>query len=162
MSPIQSLAEVVREQTEVFRKGEVVKDSRAPGFRVTTIDAFPESPGERVVQVDCHFVTVGFTEAATDRQAFLDAREKAMADHGEFADIDAARMAAGPSYIEIGGWIGDQTLAFQFMALSEFHEVGKVITPRLLGAPEAMWDQLAGGGYVLLAPRQTEPEATDG
>lgn len=162
MRPIEALAAVVREQTAVYRKGEVVTESDVPAdlhlgsrMHVVSIDAFPSTP-ERGRLIDMHFVNVGFTEAAADRDGFLDALRKALADHGEFSDLDAATLAGGPSYIQLGGWLGDQTLALQFMALCEFHEIGKVLTPATLRLDGPMADKAAGLGWVFV--QATVPE----
>ena len=58
------------------------------------------------------------------------------------------RLAGGPSYIEIGGVLGDQQEAFLLFALGKVLGLWSVITPATLGfeGPEA--DQLAGAGMV--------------
>lgn len=147
--PIFALGDVVRQQAVAYRKGEIVKTEERDGMRVVTIDAFPEAPYHGIL-VDMHFIEVGFTEAAADKEGFLQALKAACADHGEFGDISLARFAQGPSYIEIGGWIGDQTLALLFMALCKFHEIGVVITPASLGIFGEAAGDLAGRGAVMM------------
>jgi hypothetical protein len=149
--PIWALGDLVRQQTTVYRKGEVVtvKDN------VTTIDAFPATP-DRGVLVDVFFVDVGFTEAVGDggKDAFVAAIEAAVADGGEFANLTREDLAAGPSYITLGGWLGDQTLALQFMALSKFHGLGEVITPAVVGITDPdEAAKLAGRGFVMATCR---------
>lgn len=126
--PIRVLARIVHEQTECHAAGGKV--------------------------IDTHFIPVGITEAAADREGFTQALDAALADHGEFCDVSAARLREGPSYIELGGWLGDQSLALRFMALAEFQGRGKVITPAILGLTGEDAEKAAGNGYVLLAPPQ--------
>ena len=140
------LVEYVVLSTEVYRKGEVVTMSG----QVVTIDAFPAQPATRHT-VDCHFVTVGFTEHAPSwsHQQFSDAI--LACPRGEFRDMPLERWQGGPSYIEIGGWIGDQTLALRLMALGQEHDLWDVITPALFGITGAEADVLAGNGLVLVS-----------
>lgn len=146
---IRLLAKVVREQTIAYRKGEVVKTEQQGAIRVVTIDAFPEAPYHGTL-VDVHFIEIGFTEAAADRQGFLDALTAAIPTEGEWTNLSLHDFEGGPSYITIGGWIGDQTLALQFMALCKFHEVGEVITPATIGIEGEQADLLAGRGMVMM------------
>lgn len=66
----------------------------------------------------------------------------------EYPDLE--RLKAGPSYIELGGVLGDQGLALQLIGLGGLVGLWSVITPettlRLSGA-EA--DELAGAGFVM-------------
>lgn len=161
---LDKVLQYVRESTEVFRKGDVITVSDSPGLTVVTIDAFPALTDGTKTVVDCHFVNVGFTEALASLthlefyELVIDAKE------GVFQHMELADWARGPSYIEIGRWIGDQTDAFRFMACATAHGLGSVITPERLHIPEAMRDQAAGAGYIMLtglsAPAQTE--ATSG
>lgn len=157
---LDTIIEYVQSATTVYRKGDVVTQQQEGGMRVVTVDAFPElPPGSKVV--DCHFVWVGFTEAFTTMTA--DELYQAITDTeaGMFRSMGPQSWANGPSYIEIGGWIGDQTLAFQFMACCVAHGLANhVITPTLLGFDETQADQLAGAGLVLLSPL-TNPKGTN-
>jgi len=149
---MSALREFVQQATVVYRHGDVVKFAGD----VVSIDAFPESPRETVV--DCHFIDVGFTDAVSTRTAREFYALVADAEIGEFGSISMERLAAGPSYIEIGGWVGDQTLAFQFMALCEYYHLSKVITPNSLGITgQPLADSLAGSGYVMLAGFKSSP-----
>jgi len=151
-TPIVRVLEYVNAATIVYRKGEVVTESDIGGIHVITIDNFPALPDGPRSTVDCHFVEVGFTEALAtmDHAEFYDAVMAAQV--GVFATMPPERWEAGPSYIEIGGWIGDQTDAFKFMACVQAHGLGEVITPaRLHITEEALANQMAGLGYVLLS-----------
>ena len=61
------------------------------------------------------------------------------------------RLAGGPSYIEVGGEIGDQGAAFQLFALGKVLGLWDIITPEKLGitGPEA--NQMAGMGFVMMS-----------
>lgn len=153
--PIWALGDVVRQQTVVYRKGEVVKEHEVgKAVRVISIDAFPEAPYHGVL-VDVFFVEVGFTEAAvpeigSGKGQFVEALKAAIADGGEFLNLTAEDLAKGPSYITYGGWLGDQTLALQFMALVKFYEMGEVILPSTIGiTDEKEAARLAGQGFVM-------------
>lgn len=111
------------------------------------IDAFPETPLNAKI-VDVHFVNIGFTEAAADKDGFLAAFRAALGP-GEFQTLTAEDWAGGPSYITIGAWIGSQTLALALMGLIEFHEVGQVITPAHLRIEGEDANRLAGLGMVM-------------
>lgn len=53
------------------------------------------------------------------------------------------------SYIELGGWIGDQGVAMQFMGLSNLLGLGNLMTPNMLpGLPEELKQLMAGQGLV--------------
>jgi hypothetical protein len=61
------------------------------------------------------------------------------------------------SYLEVGGFVGDQGLALRLMALGSLLGLWKLMTPRtILGAtlPEDLVQKMAGVGYVtIMAPK---------
>jgi hypothetical protein len=65
--------------------------------------------------------------------------------------VDFDRLKAGPSYIELGAWLGDQHTALIVMALGEHHGLWKVITPATLKSEGEEADTLAGLGYVMIS-----------
>lgn len=146
-SPLTELAEFIRLATIEYRKGDEVE---VKGDAVH-VYAMPETP-ERGKLIDVHFINVGFTELAADQARFKRLLLAALNGPGEYQDITVERMAGGPSYIEIGAWIGSQDLALRLLALGELCELWQVLTPAKLGitGPEA--DQLAGGGFVMAGP----------
>ena len=83
--------------------------------------------------------------------------------HGEFADVDPLD-GQEHSYIELGGWIGDQGLALSLMGLGQLVGLWKIRTPWSMlalsdgnAADRTLADQLAGAGYVTVqAPATTE------
>jgi hypothetical protein len=88
---------------------------------------------------------MAITEAT--KPTFLDL----MAHHdGVFGPIDF-HDGKDHSYLEVGGWIGDQGIALQFMALGVMLGVFTLLTPYTMlrlpvGDPLAM--TMAGAGYV--------------
>ena len=150
-SPFSRLHDYIDDATIVYRKGEVLSETTVNGLRVVTIDNFPALPEGLKTGVDCHFVTVGFTEklAEWDHQEFYDA--VIAAGQGSYVTMTKEIWAQGPSYITIGAWIGDQTTAFRFMACVQAHGLGRVLTPATLGITDpAAADASAGGGMVML------------
>jgi hypothetical protein len=73
------------------------------------------------------------------------------AGRGEFTNIDSKFLAQGPSYIEFGGWLGDQGLALCFMALGEHFGLWKVITPAFFGLTGVEAATAAGNGLLLVS-----------
>ena len=149
---------ILTETTQVFRKGtEVVHEPSG----AVSIYGYPHvSDAAGLELVDCHFVVVGVDKAKAEEHA------------GGFAEVLAGypaldRLAGGPSYIEVGGEIGDQAAAFRLFALGQVLGMWTVITPATLGlsGPEA--DEFAGRGFVMMSgwsPAAPRPlaEASDG
>lgn len=102
--------------------------------------------------VNMHFFKVSLTEMCT-----LTAEElKAMivaAEVGYYGDIPLKRLLSGPSYIEIGAWIGDQGLAMHFMALGNILGLWDIIIPETLGITGKQADEMAGMGFVMIGPK---------
>lgn len=100
--------------------------------------------------IDTHFIKVLIRHDA-QREDFVKVLEAVMEHGGEFCEIPKERFAQGPSYIEIGAWCGDQTLALRMMALGARVGVWDVITPAILGITGPDADDLAGRGMVLVS-----------
>lgn len=69
---------------------------------------------------------------------------------GDFCDCDLFD-GNEHSYLEVGGWIGDQGVALMLMGLGSLLGLWKLLTPRtVLGAsiPDDLAKQMAGAGYV--------------
>lgn len=153
------LYEILAETTTQLRKGEVVegtpalvdaimsgdKDKPLPGGVVEIYAMPPESEAPADLEkVDCEFVVIGVDKAKAEaRKAELIAILKTYP--------NAERLAAGPSYIEVGGVIGDQGAAFQLFALGKVLGLWSVITPKTLGFEGAEARQMAGMGYVMMS-----------
>jgi hypothetical protein len=75
---------------------------------------------------------------------------------GAFCEVDVLD-GQEHNYIELGGWIGDQSLALMLMGLGTVLGVWKLLTPiTLMGqnAPLDLVQQMAGAGFVIVqAPK---------
>lgn len=71
---------------------------------------------------------------------------------GEWADLDMLDNKEH-SFIEVGGWIGDQGIAMQLMGLGWLLKLWQCMTPRMLNIPDELAMQMAGAGYVSLIPK---------
>lgn len=105
-------------------------------------------------------VDVGFLQLSVDRVAKHEV-EKALDAaltyaEGEFNSIDAAQLRQGPSYIEIGAWLGSQTLALQLMALLKHFELADIVTPATLGITGEQAKELMGNGFLMLILKSSE------
>lgn len=61
------------------------------------------------------------------------------------------RLASGPSYIELGGEIGDQGTALCLIALGSVLGLWQVITPKVFGLEGEKAKELAGLGMVMMS-----------
>jgi hypothetical protein len=140
-----NLATYVRENTRIVAPDEEVR-------------------GAEVV-INTHFLHL-VPDPEAKREDFVRVMEAVMEHGGEFNEMDAERFSQGPSYIEIGAWCGDQTLALQIMALGARLGVWDVITPATLGIEGSDADDLAGRGFVMVSGyypqgKPTPTEATE-
>ena len=144
---LDRLYEILNETTIQLRKGEEIEQRHSGSLQVTKVYAMPpesEAEGNHLEKVDCHFIVVGVDKAKAD--SYKD----------EFISIlrtypEPERLAGGPSYIEVGGIIGDQGASFQFFALGQVLGLWKVITPKLLGITGEEADRMAGMGFVMMS-----------
>ena len=90
--------------------------------------------------VDVHFFWVSTRNDPTKNEllALLEA---------EYPEMD--RLRGGPSYIEIGGVIGDQGDALRLIGLGELVGLWKAITPKSLHMEGSQADMLAGQGLIM-------------
>ncbi len=94
--------------------------------------------------------------------AGIDTKEltKKIAEHeGEFCACNLFD-GAEHSYLEVGGWLGDQGLALTLMGLGECLGLWKLLTPRsVLGkdVPEDLVQKMAGAGYVSIQATHITP-----
>ncbi len=61
------------------------------------------------------------------------------------------RLRAGPSYIEIGGELGDQGLALLLIGLGELTGIWKIATPKSLGIEGQAANRMMGNGFIMPA-----------
>lgn len=144
---LERLHHILINTTVQLRKGAEVEHEQVGQVAVTRVYAMPhesEAPST-MEKVDCVFMLVGvdMTRAEPYRSELI-----ALLD----AYPEPSRLAGGPSYIEVGGVLGDQGAAFQLFALGEALGLWKVITPRTLGfKDEGEIREMAGRGLVMIS-----------
>ncbi len=106
-----------------------------------------------------HTVNMVFFEVAAKGEPTKEALTALLKEHkGEFCDVNLFD-GKEHSYIEIGGFVGDQGLALQLMGLGSLLKMWDLLTPfTLLGSdfPKDLATQMAGSGLVSI---QAESEA---
>lgn len=121
----------------------------------------PSDPSGRVTPgfTDGGFFQVSAVEAETGRE-LVTPRELAEAvglalefSHGEFIDLSWEAFQAGPSYIQLGAWIGDQGRAIKLIALGGNLGLWDVITPSALGLGGDEASKLLGMGMLFPSPK---------
>lgn len=114
-------------------------------------DATPGDPQPIGHTVDMYFFDVRIINVPTPRGL----TEAIEAHKGSFNEMDPFD-GEEHGYIEVGGWLGDQGIALQFMGLGALLGMWKVLQPRNMipGLPKDLMDDLAGKGLVVIqAPR---------
>lgn len=113
---------------------------------VLDVYAMPhESEGESCdVQVDVVLLTI-----SVNRQAAEARKDELISILNDYPQ--PSRLAAGPSYIEVGAALGDQGAAFQLFALGQVLGLWEVLTPTRLGiADEGRARRMAAQGFVMI------------
>lgn len=161
------LYEILRETTREFRKGEVIEGSgpladalRSELAKPADKVAWPNVGGVAEIYmmphadeapsglelVDCEFIKIGVDKAkAQARKAELINILKGY--HGPHP------LSDGPSYIEVGGVIGDQSAAFCLFALGKVLDLWTLITPALHGFEGREARQMAESGFIMIIPK---------
>ncbi len=147
---VHRLLEILEETTYLLRKGEPVTENVVAGVKVVQIENFPhKSQVEPGIKVDCHFVVVVVDKptAKKYRDEVLDILKDWPSESWGQA---VSKLEEGPSYIVVGGVLGDQGSAFLLFALGQVLGFWNVVTPKSLGitGPEA--DEVAGLGLVMI------------
>ena len=141
---------------DVMSIGDLIKNSLYSDDELAALEAEgKEPPADQAIST--HFLRVLYSPNAS-KEAFLTwLRHMVQPGSGVFRDVSAERLTEGPSYIELGAWVGDQTDALMVMALGQHHGLWKVITPQVIRDmdPNGKFadmddDQLAGVGFVLI------------
>ena len=135
------LYEILRKTCSQLRKGEVVEHS--PG--VTEVYMMPKEDDPAFaeqVKVNMHFITVAVnkTVAEAERDSLIELLNNWP---------EPEMLAGGPSYIAVGGVIGDQGAAFELFALGKVLGIWDIITPEVFGIKGEQADQMAGAGYIM-------------
>lgn len=129
------------------RKGDPIEERDVGILKVFEINTNPSIEELTVndatdVIVDLHFINimVDKTMAEKRREEFIEQLDQWP---------NTTELAGGPSYITLGGVIGDQGTALCFIALGAVLGLWSVITPKTFGVTGPQADQLAGAGYVM-------------
>lgn len=161
---LDSLYAILADTTVQLRKGDVyegtpelVEQAKAgteelKGGGVLEVYAMPhvDEVKPEIEKVDMEFLVIGVDKA------------KAETHRAELVELlntypRPDRLAAGPSYIEVGAEIGDQGAAFQLFALGKVLGLWDVITPALFGMTGEQARQAAGAGYIMMSGYKISP-----
>ncbi|HJY98890.1 MAG TPA: hypothetical protein VJ227_04200 [Patescibacteria group bacterium] len=148
---IDRLVEILDETTVQLRKGEVVEEKDKGGVHVVDIYAMPHESGAGggIEKVDVHFVVIGVDMAKA--KEVKDEVVRILADWpSEAWGAPIPKLQVGPSYIHVGGVLGDQGRAFQLFALGKALGLWGIITPETLGITGDQADQMAGSGFIMI------------
>ena len=139
---INKVNQILVNTTQLFRKGEPVVKSNNGGIRVVEIWAMPHQSeaSADLEQVDCHFMIIGVNKAKAE-----EVRDELVL---LLYDYPGSRLAEGLSFIEVGGMLGDQEMAFRLFALGKVLGFWEIITPEFLGVIGSDADELAGSGMI--------------
>lgn len=149
MSDLKALIDLILETTTVYRKGAAVTRENAGGVDVISIYGYDPVPDDgRHFLVDVHFVMVGVHGVEGETTERLKDALKAYPEQ--------ERLAGGPSYIELGGELGDQELALRLLALGEACGLWEVVTPEKLHITGPQAGILAGNGFVMCSGYRNE------
>lgn len=121
--------------------GDYLRDCLAEG------DPVAVHRGEQQV-IDVHFFKVAYRKDL-DPKPFARRFVASMKAGGYYAPMTPARMKEGPSYIEIGAFLGDQQTALMVMALGKHLGYFNLLIPSDLGLTGEAADKAAGSGYVM-------------
>lgn len=152
---VSRLYHLIAETSEMRRKGaEVVQENIGP-VSMTLVEFMPPvdatPPGFEDVDL-CLVVIRVNVEAAKTRAAEL---RGIMETYPQ-----PARLAAGPSYIEVGAEVGDQGAALQLFAVGKVAGLWDVVTPAFMGIHGEQAKAMAGQGFVMitgLRPAEAAP-----
>lgn len=101
---------------------------------------------------DVQFFKVALCNQTVDKKQLRDKLREILSNHvGEFNDINLLD-GKEHSFIEIGGYVGDQGLALTLMGLGELIGMWELLTPNkmLPSLPDEFKMQMAGQGMVTI------------
>lgn len=143
---LERLYDILSQTTVQLRKGEEAETRTDGPVKVTEVFAMPHQDqitAAEVVKVDLEFLVVGVDKLAAEKW-----RDDLLLLLAEYPHPD--RLASGPSYIEVGGEIGDQGAAFQLFALGKVLGLWDIITPSKMGITGDRAREMAGSGFIMI------------
>lgn len=113
-------------------------------------------------QPNNHTADVYFFQVAAEPEADAETLRRLIGDHkGEFGKCNPLDRCEH-SYIELGGWIGDQGLALMLMGLRTILGLWRMLTPKMLpGLDKDLMDRMAWQGMVSIGRIPTAEETRD-
>ncbi len=145
----EAFYEMLNETTEIYRKGDKVKERSEGGIEVVEIDNYPhksEAPSED----SCNVVDMVFVDIAVDEEKAKEFEEEFLQTMNEYPEPE--RLKGGPSYIELAGKLGvEQGDVFKLMALGETLDAWEVIHGKTLGMDQEEARELAGKGFLMIS-----------
>jgi len=143
---LDKLYVIIEDSTVQYRKGQEIEEKKIGGLKVVNVYAMPHKTEMKndLIEVDVHFMTIGVDKAKAEQH-----RKELISILKDYPDPD--RLAGGPSYIELGGVIGDQGSALRLFALGQVLELWTVITPKTLGIVGEEAQKLAGMGMIMIS-----------
>ncbi len=104
---------------------------------------------EGLEKVDCHFMVVG-----VNKPRALEIKDELLKILAEWPSqawgSSVPKLQEGPSYIHVGGVVGDQGAAFQLFALGQVLGFWNVLIPEKFGITGVQANELAGSGFVYI------------
>ena len=146
---LKRLGEILYETTREYRKGAVVERSAGAVMDVSEVYIMPhvsEAPDTHQL-VDCEFLEIGVDKTKAERL-----KPDLIEVLKGYPEMD--RFIGGPSYIEVGGVLGDQSAAFRLFALMKVLGLGDLITPATFGFKGQEARDAAGSGFIMIAPNR--------
>ncbi|MEK7496666.1 MAG: hypothetical protein AAB657_02045 [Patescibacteria group bacterium] len=132
-----------------FKEGEDI--NKLPDGTINVYAMPHESQVDNIIEkVDCHFLIIGVdkTKAESYKEELITIlKDWPLETHGS----PIPKLKDGPSYIHVGGVIGDQGAAFQLFALGKVLNLWDVITPETMGFTGAEASNMAGSGYIMIS-----------
>lgn len=139
------LHKILGETTIQLRKGTSVEKRSEGALDVTEIYMMPAVDEARpdLEKIDLEFLVIGVDKVGAEKH-----RDELVGILNEWPNPE--RLRNGPSYIEVGGVIGDQGAAFQLFAVGKVLGFWDVITPAKMGFEGAEARNLAGSGFIMI------------
>ena len=147
MINLERLGEILAETTQQFRKTAPLTEANHGPLRVTTIDFNPpvSEAREGLEMVDLVFLVVGVDKSRAQAH-----RAELFTLLSEWPDVEHP-LSDGPSYIHVGGILGDQGAAFQLFAIGKVLGFWGLITPATFHVDDpGEAEMMAGRGYIMI------------